>query len=876
MPDTLIGRDAELTMLDGLIGCAAARGAALVLVGEPGSGKSALLGWTALEAEGRGTLVLRATGTGVDAPSFAGFTRAAAPLMAHADRLGATHREALSVALGLADGRLPPPTTVAQAVLALLLATAAEEPVLIVVDDVQLFDPYSAEVLAFLATRVAGHRIGLLIGSRGGPCPLGQGGLARRELAALDPPASEALLRSRFPALASDVRRRLLDEAEGNPLALLELPAALTGPQRAAREALPAVLPLSDRLRAVFAAPIAGLPTATRRLLLLAALDATADLRVLRAATGTPALEDLAPAERERIVLIDEERHRLAFRHPLTRSAVIETSTAAQRRRAHGALAAAPAEHPGEQARHLAAAADQPDEEVSAQLEEYADRLMHRGDAAAAVAALTRAGDLSPAPADRGRRLAEAALIAARDTWQLDLARSLLDRVRGTPHGSSPALRAAAAITMVNGDHDIDTVHRMLISANESDSVTAELCLFGGRPELWEPLEAMLPRLSPGLRLQAATHYDPAHRALPALGELDAAIASLHESTDPEDLLRIPAAAIYVDRLSGCREILHRQIAGPAAGRATVARMTLWPDAFWSGRWDEADELATASSATCASTGAALWAQLATYQVALLAAARGFPCGALATGLVAWGGSRGAHLVEVFGRHVRALAAIGREDYEEAFRDAAAISPPGLLAPYEATALLVCFDLVEAAVHTGRLGAARAHVEEMRAHALPAISTRLALVTHGAAALVEDDPGLFERALAVPGAERWPFDRARVLLAYGSHRPSAAAEALAVFESLGARPWAARARRLLRPARAADLLTPQELQIAELAAAGLTNKEIGAKLNLSPRTASTHLYRLFPKLGVTSRAALRDALNAQPSSSGRRQSSPRT
>lgn len=838
MPDTPIGREHELRLLGGLIDGAAERGAALMLAGEPGIGRSALLEWAARAAGARGLLVLRATGTDVGAPRFAAFTPAVVPLMAHAGR-----REALDIALGLAEGPAPRPETVARAVLALLLAAAAEQPVLLVADDVQLFDRFSARVLAFLASRVAGRPIGLLIASRGGPVPAG---LARHDLAPLDATASETLLRERFPALAPAVRRRVLDEARGNPLALLELPSALTS-----LTTPPAVLPLTERLRTVFAAGVDALPPATRELLLLAALDTTADLRVLRSAAGSSVLEKLAPAERERLVLIDDERHRLVFRHPLTRSAVIESSTAARRRLAHRALAAALADHPDERARHLTASADQPDEPVAAQLEECAGQLMHRGDAAGAIAALTSAGDLSPAPADRGRRLSEAALIAARDTWQLDLARSLLDRVRGTPHGPSPALHAATAITMANGDHDIDTVHRMLVSAGDSDSVLAEMCLFGGRPELFAALEAIRERLSPGLRLQFATHYDPARRALPALGELDAAIAALHESTDPEDLLRVPAAAIYVDRLSGCREIVRRQIAGPAPGRATVGRMTLWADAFWSGRWDEAGELATASSAVCASTGAALWGRLADYQTGLLAAARGQPCDAIAGDLIAWGGSRGAHLAVTFGRHVRTLAAIGRRDWEEAYRNAAAISPPGVLAPYEATALLVAFDLVEAAVHTGRADEARAHAEAILRHDLPSISSRLALVTHGAAGLAFGDPARFEQALAVPGAERWPFDRARVLLAAGF-----AGEARAQFEALGARPWAVR----LRPGL--DALTPQELQIAELAAAGLTNKEIGAKLNLSPRTASTHLYRLFPKLGVTSRAALRDALTA--------------
>ena len=202
-------------------------------------------------------------------------------------------------------------------------------------------------------------------------------------------------MRSRFPDLAAPVRQRVLTEAQGNPLALLELPAALSGAQRAAAEALPAVLPLSRRLQAVFASRISDLPGRTRPLL-LAALDGTGDLRVLQAAAGPHAIDSLAPAEQAGLVHIDDRTGRLVFHHPLTRSAIVELSASADRRRAHRALAGHLADQPELRAWHLAAAAAGPDEEAAALLEQVAYQLMRRGDATGAVTALLRAADLSP------------------------------------------------------------------------------------------------------------------------------------------------------------------------------------------------------------------------------------------------------------------------------------------------------------------------------------------------------------------------------------------------------------------------------------------------------------------------------------------------
>ena len=247
---------------------------------------------------------------------------------------------------------------------------------------------------------------------------------------------------------------------------------------------------------------------------------------------------------------------------------------------------------------------------------------------------------------------------------------------------------------------------------------------------------------------------------------------------------------------------------------------------------------------------------------------------------------RGAGLAETHARHVHVLIALGRADFEDAYRQASAISPPGVLASHVPLALWVAMDLVEAAVRIGRHAEAAAHLTAIRDADVAALSPRLALLATASEAIAAPDdlaPGLFERALAVPGADRFPFDLGRVCVCYGERlrrtRSTTDARArltaaLEIFERLRARPWAARAAGELRAAgladprasqRGRDSLTSQELEIAELAAADLTNKQIGQRLFLSHRTVGAHLYQIFPKLGVTSRAALRDALDSLPS-----------
>ncbi len=275
-------------------------------------------------------------------------------------------------------------------------------------------------------------------------------------------------------------------------------------------------------------------------------------------------------------------------------------------------------------------------------------------------------------------------------------------------------------------------------------------------------------------------------------------------------------------------------------------------------------------------------AWVGSYLLACSAAARG-DHGAtreLTDRMQQWAGPRRASTVRVYAAHARTLSALGQGDFETAYQEATLITAPGTLARCAPHALWTLMDLVDAAVRTGRHRQARDHADAARNAGLAAVSPRLAMLVHAAAALAADDdrhPG-FQEALAVPGGERWPFDLARIHLYHGErlrrggartearHHLTAAAE---LFRRLSAAPWTDRANQELRacgvpgptasPAGPA-VLTPQQREIANLAATGLTNKRIAERLSLSPRTVSTHLYQLFPKVGVTSRAGLRDAL----------------
>ncbi|POX64419.1 LuxR family transcriptional regulator [Streptomyces sp. Ru62] len=912
-PENLVGRLREIDFLQRFLRQTGVNGGTLLLSGEAGVGKTALLEATADAARASGATILRVTGAEFEAEvSFAGLNQALFPLVDEFSALGEEHAGALRVALGFEIGSAPDRLLLSNAVTLLLRRVAVRAPLLLVIDDLPWLDRASAVVLSFAARRLIGSRAGLLASYRTGSAGyFDTSGLPELPLRALDDEAAAQLLAERFPGLDPQVRARVLSTAQGNPLALLELPHAVRETRRGPAEPVPRVLPLNQRLQGLFAARVAALPAATRTLLLTAALESTGDLGVLQAAAGAGyRLDDLAPAERDQLVRVTTASHTVAFRHPLIRSAVVAESTSAERRQVHQALAEVFHDDLELRAWHLGEATVAPDEEVAALLQAAARRVRGRGDYQAVISLLCRAADLSPTAEARGSRLAEAAYIGA-EGLAAGSTPELLRDVRQSDDQPSASLHyaAAAALQLLEADGHVDTAHRLLAEAieswpNRTDADDEELvvalstlalvCLVGGRAEPWADFHRAAARLRPAppeVLVLATGLYaaDPVRTGVALLPVLDARLATIHQELDPGVVQDVAASAIYADRLAEAREALWRAIRqGRADGpgrRRIVALMDVCIDDFVRGEWAEAGELAAEGLAVCEEFGGRFFSFYFRYHQALLAAVQGrFETSrALTDQMIGWAGPRGVGMAQTYARHALVLAHLGEGDYESAYQRATEISPAGTLASHVPHSLWVALELVEAAVRTDRRDEAERHVRALRESGTAALSPRLAMRETAAAALVADDeaPELFERALRTPRTVEWPFDTARVRLLHGERlrRSRAMSEAKAqlkeasdTFEKLGATPWAARAERELRAAgqaartpagtQGATALTPQEREIARLAASGMTNKEIGERLFISPRTVSSHLYQIFPKLGITKRAALRDAIGS--------------
>jgi DNA-binding CsgD family transcriptional regulator len=544
---------------------------------------------------------------------------------------------------------------------------------------------------------------------------------------------------------------------------------------------------------------------------------------------------------------------------------------------------------------------------------------MGRGNAIGAVSALVRASELSSSDQDRARRLAEAACVGAGATGDLRDARTLLaDARRADPEmaGSLPAA-CAAVYLMLNSDGDVDTAHRLFAGAIEAgshgyraddpaliDALTnlALVCYFGGRPELREPFYRSLERLTPGppdlLALMRNTLADPARTGCSALADADRVLGTLPDEHDPTRILRIGNASLYIDRLGDVREHAWRLVDDVPAETATQrhlvgALLQLSLDDFLTGQWNEGEELADEGLAIFRTQGFPFYEWYFVYAKALFAAGRGRFAEAtdLADDISRWAAPRRVRTAQLWAHHPRALVAHGQGDFDQALHHASQISPAGTLASHVPHTLWLMFDLVEAAMRCGRSADAQAHARAIETANVAPISSRMTLLQHACSALAasgDEARPRFDSALADVDSQRWRYEQARVRLAYGdgsatrSLTPARTQLHLArqAFEEMDARPWVERATAELRAAgervqritdRADSALTAQEREIAKLAATGLTNREIGERLYLSPRTVSTHLYRICPKLGINSRAALRDALDgiatARPSSS---------
>ena len=911
-PPSLLGREAEFDHITHFLGDRSTPVPALVVRGEAGVGKTALVEAVADEAMRRGQVVFSATGVQSEVDiSLAGLTQLLGPVSSRVRELPDALRDELDAVLAL--GQLLPggARRVAVAVRRHLLDLARSAPVLLVVDDVHWIDRATADVLGRLARFLRSADVCLVLVERTGvPSYFDTSEVSQLLLGPLSDAAAERLVRSAFPAMDPRAVDRVLAESQGNALALLELPTALCASQRSKAALLPLHLPLTERLQSLYATRILSLPPATRRLVLVAAL-AGPDMPV-PVHDWSERMRVLRPAEEARLLERDRGDDRVRFWHPLVQGTVVELSTASERRQAHSVLAAAHVDSE-RAAWHRAAATLVPDEDVAASLEAGARRALRRGDTAYAVRNLVRAAELSPEPRNRARRLADAAYAGANGGADLKGAvRLLADADRADPDaGTTLQAAVATAYLMLNGASDIGSAHRVLVAALEGNARTreapvetvaeavhllSEVCLFGGQPALWPAYHAQVDELGeaaetrfPVLGLWRDAVVDPVWRAHAALPALDEALRSLHDEQDPVRIERVAAAGAFVDRVHLARSALMRLVqdarSGTSVGSGILALTLLSVDDFHRGRWRRAGQWATEGVRLANEYELDLLAWPLRSTLALLAAGTGDQDALrdLVDQMRTWATPRQVGAVLGRAHHAAGLGALGQGDSETAFRELSAVSRPGELRPHVGQSLWVALDLVEAAVHAGHRDAAAAHVVAMRHSAIHKLSPRLELAVAGAEAMTADpfDPDLFEQALETAGAGGWPFEVARIRLSYGQllrrNRAVVAARphltsARATFDDLGALPWARRAsQELLATGRSRthetsvgpkDRLTPQEQQVARLASQGLTNQQIADQLLISPRTVGAHLHSAYLKLAVASRGGLRQALSS--------------
>jgi len=909
-PPALVGRRSECEALDATVAAARqGRSRVLVLRGEAGVGKTALLGYLAQRAR-PGCRVLGALGVESEMElAFAGLHQLCAPLLHRVDRLPLPQRDALRIAFRLGAGAVADRFLVGLAVLSLLADEAEEQPVVCVVDDAHWLDRASVEALAFVARRLLAERVAMVFAVRDPSDGDGLDALADVHVRGLNSADARSLLDAHIAGpVDSRVRERIVAESRGNPLALLELPRMLSPAQLAGGFALPDTMPVTGRLELGYARRVEALPAETRRLLVAAAVDPVGDPTLLwRAAQRMGiSMEAAVPAQEAGLFEIGT---RVWFRHPGVRSAVCRAASPSELRDAHRALADAtdPAIDPERRAWHRAGAALRPDESVAAELERNAARVSDRGGVAAAAAFLERATELTPDSARRAQRALAAAeaklragafdpamrLLSAAETGPPDaVARARLDLLRAhiafasTRGSEAPPLLLAAA----RGLEPIDPAlaRQAYLDAFSAAMFAGRLAGDTGVAQVARAVRDAPPGREPhhvgdmmleGLAILFTDGYAAAapagRRAIEAFRAQDA---------DVEDGLRwlwvaaAAAADLWDDERWLALTARHVQIARQA-GALTELALALNARSvalIFAGDLDAASSLAEEARTVRDVVGS----DLASYGAVALVAWRGGEEQArslvqatmgevaargegIAVTVTQWAN---AVLLNALGRHEDALPAAGQ----------AGEHPLELAAPNWALA-----ELVEAAVRSARHDLAADALERLCAMTRAAGGDWALGVEARARALLSDGDTageLYEEAVARLGRTRMGAELARAHLLHGEwlcdERRSAAARAplrtaYDMFAAMGADAFAERARRALtvagervrRPSAAPrDALTGQEAQIAHLAAAGLTNPEIGAQLFISPRTVEYHLRKVFSKLDIGSRRELGAAL----------------
>ncbi|GAA4950341.1 LuxR family transcriptional regulator [Nonomuraea thailandensis] len=892
-------------MLDGVLAdVRSGPGRALLLRGEAGVGKSALLDY--LVGRSAGCKVVRAAGveSEMELP-FAGLHQLCAPMLDRRDRIPGPQSEALAVAFGHSAGSPPDRFLIGVAVLSLLAAASEDQPLLCVIDDGQWLDQASTQTLTFVSRRLFAERIGVVFSVREPAAGPEWRGLPELAVGGLPEDDARALLDSAVPGrLDERVRDRIVAETRGNPLALLELPRGLTAAELAGGFWRPDAQPLVSRIEHSFARRVRSLPEPTQRLLLTAAAEPLGDMTLLLRASRLLDLPMSAGAPAEEAGLI-ELGSRVRFRHPLVRTAIYRAAGPADRRAVHRALAEAidPAADPDRRAWHRAHAAAGADEEVAAELVSSADRAQRRGGVAAVAEFLRRATELTPDAATRALRALSAAEAALR-CGAFDIALRLLHMADEAPADELHRAR-------------VELMRARVAFASGHDMAAPRLLLEAGRR--LEPLDIELAR---------DTYRDAMGAALLAGGFAEGggvlAVAGAVRAAPkparhrPGDLLLDSLAALYADgypaAVPPAREALLAFRAEDKSGAneqpwlwlAGVTAADMWDDESWvilterhvrvardvgdlsvlpltlnslavvrlfSGERAAAVSLVAEIQAIAEATGGAL----APYGALVLAAWHGDESAAAplieaSTADVMARGEDSGVLVTCW---ARALMLNGLARHQEAVTAARAATEH----PVESAVVYWALsELVEAAVRSGQAELAAAARDRLAATArvagtdwaLGVLARAEALLAAGRTA--ED---LYRQAIDHLGRTRIRMELARARLMYGEwlRRENRLREARGqlriaydLLTAAGADAFADRARHELaaagepvteRATRPRDTLTPRETHIARLAGNGLTNAEIGARLLLSPHTVEWHLSKVFSKLGITSRRQLR-------------------
>ena len=908
----LRGRRGECGALDQVVAdTRTGRSQVLVLRGEPGVGKSALMEY--LVGSATGCQILRATGVESEMElAFAGLHQLCVPVMGQLDRLPGPQRDALAVVFGLRAGSAPDRFMVGLAVLSLLAEVAEEQPLVCVVDDAQWLDRVSAQTLTFVARRLLAERVALVFAVRTSPLPRGDNPWAAlKELVVrgLRDDDARALLDSVVPGrLDERVRDRIVAETRGNPLALLELTRGLTTTELAGGFGRPDTRPLASQIEQSFLRRITSLPDAAQRLLLAAAAEPVGDVPLLRRVAEQLDIGADAAGEAERAGLI-EFGAQVRFRHPLVRSAAYRAADPGVRRDVHRALAEAtdPEFDSDRRAWHRAHAAVQPDEALAGELERSAARAQSRGGIAAEAAFLRRATELTPDPAVRGTRAVAAAqatfeagapdtaldLLAAAEMGPLDEAQSArLMRLRAQivfarRRGGEALPLLLDAAGRLEGVDDAQA-REAYLEALGSAVVAGRLCGHGGVRAVAEAASAaprgpQPPRLADALLDGLATRFVEGYVEGASL--LRPTLRALRQAAgrEKDDVMRwlwltwLVAGDLWDD------ETWHELTTHAVRAARETGALNFLPLALsyravvhvHAGEFDLASALIDESDTITEVTGNSRLG----YPMALLMVWRGDlrALEVIEAGTrdgTAWGEGRTIGLRS----YMLAILYNGLGQYQDALAHA---EEAGEYEDFAGTGFSFV-EIVEAGARSGASETAEAALRRLEEQAgaagtdwaLGVLARSRALLCDGPAA----DP-LYREAIERLQRSRVTVHLARTHLVYGewlrreNRRIDARDQLRIAYEMLhgfGASAFAERARRELlatgesvrqHAADVRDALTAQEAQIAGLAARGKTNSEIGAELFISSRTVEWHLHKVFTKLDVNSRNKLRSVLD---------------